>query len=118
MTLVDVLVPGKPHPTIRSRRNGGQDYDPPENQAAKSKIQWLIRWRGAPYAGRVAVVIECSYIRASPTADVDNLAKTVLDALNRYVIKDDRQVYDLQVRKLPSMGVESTRIIVKEYTAI
>lgn len=97
--LLDITIPGRPYPLKRSRRRGQQDYDPPENQAAKDKIRWLIGWRGDPYEGKVMVGIRCCYRQANPTADVDNLAKTVLDALNGYVIKDDRQVVRLLVTK-------------------
>lgn len=108
--LLDCCVLGKPHPLIRSRSNGGRHYDPPENQAAKTRIQYAMRWKGLPHQGPVRVQIVCEYTRKTPTADVDNLSKTVLDAMNRYVLVDDRQVMDLHVVKRGGQPVDRTLI--------
>lgn len=52
----------------------------------------------------------------SPTKkpDIDNIAKSVLDALNKFVIKDDNQVSKLSVLKKYGQE-EKLVIIIKEY---
>ena len=97
--LLDVTVPGRPYPLRRPRVVNKRAYDPPENVAAKDRIRWHVRWRDVPYSGPVVIDITCSYTARTSTADVDNLAKTVLDALNRYALADDRQVQELRIRK-------------------
>jgi len=106
--LLNVAVPGRPYPLRRPRVVNRRAYDPPENVAAKNKIQWYVRWRGVPYSGPVVIDITCSYTARTSTADVDNLAKTVLDALNRYALADDRQVQELRIRKQYLASVDET----------
>lgn len=108
--LLEVTVPGRPYPLRRPRVVKGHAYDPPENKAAKERIRWQVRWRDEPYAGPVRIDIVCQYRARSSTADVDNLAKTVLDALNNYAIMDDRQVVDLRVRKQYLASADATVI--------
>ena len=112
--LLDITVPGKPHPLMRARSGNGRHYDPSENVGAKNKIQLFSRWSGPPTTAAVHIQIACHYMRATPTADVDNLAKTVLDALNNYVLKDDRQVISLHVYKRGSCVRDETLITVTE----
>lgn len=117
MTLrLEVKVPGYPHPTIRARSKGGQaqHYDPPENMAAKEKIQWATRWNKPLLAGQLVVEIWFVYARPNPTADLDNLAKTVLDAYNKYVWGDDRQIADLILHKRGGKDIDQTLITVEE----
>lgn len=108
--LLVVVVPGKPHPLLRARSGQGRHYDPPANVAAKTLIQLYVRWKGPPIADRVLIECTFDYVRPNPTADVDNLAKTVLDAFNGYVLVDDRQVYELRLRKRGGMPVDQTFI--------
>jgi Holliday junction resolvase RusA-like endonuclease len=113
MILLDVVVPGVPHPLQRVRVDRGRAHDTPANRAAKDKIRVFTRWKPPPWSGPVEVSIRCHYTRKTPTADVDNLAKTVLDALNGFVLKDDRQVMHLDVMKAGSMDVNETWITVR-----
>lgn len=113
--IINCLVPGKPHPLERARSGKGRHYDTPENIAAKEKIQLFARFREVePVECPVEVEIVCNYTRAHPTADVDNLAKTVLDAFNKYVFKDDKQVLALHVYKRGGQPADSTQITVTE----
>jgi crossover junction endodeoxyribonuclease RusA len=46
-----------------------------------------------------AVHVEITHVFPGVSGDLDNLAKPVLDALNRLAYEDDRQVTDLTMRK-------------------
>lgn len=113
--VVDVVVDGKPHPLQRARSDSraGHHYDTAENVVAKQKIQWTIRWSKPLLTGPLRVSIACGYKRARPTADVDNLAKTCLDACTRYVWVDDRQVMSLHVAKTGGLNKDFTHIIIE-----
>ena len=50
-----------------------------------------------PFAGEVMVVI--TYYFKGGSLDVDNMPKPILDAMNRLVYSDDRQITDLVCRK-------------------
>jgi Holliday junction resolvase RusA-like endonuclease len=99
--LVDVVVPGDPCPAARPRMGQGRVYMPKRYVEAKEDLQRFLFTdlvkRGSPrrYEGPVRVDLWFSVLRAG---DLDNYAKTVLDALNDLVIKDDRQVVDLHAR--------------------
>ena len=48
-------------------------------------------------------------LRPTKKPDIDNIAKAVLDSINRIAYKDDSQIVDLQVRKFYS---ENPRVVV------
>lgn len=47
--------------------------------------------------------------------DCDNIAKAVLDALNNYAYKDDKQIVKISVEKLYSDVEDALEIEIKEY---
>lgn len=109
------VVPGRPHPLQRARGGQGHHYDTADNERAKEVVRRFARWPHEPYRGPVEVRIHCCYVRPHPTADVDNLAKTVLDAMNRYIIWDDSQVMLLTVSKIGGQPVDETVIHFTEW---
>lgn len=54
--------------------------------------------------------------KISPTKkpDVDNIAKSILDAMNKFIIEDDTQVSKISIEKKYALE-EKVRIIVEEY---
>lgn len=58
-----------------------------------------IRWRKRPMEGQIAVQITTGLRN-----DLDNLASSILDALQGVVYQDDRQVCSLVVVRDPSLG--------------
>ena len=44
--------------------------------------------------------------------DVDNVAKSILDALNGFAYEDDSQVYDLHIRKEYVQGESRTTVLI------
>ena len=108
-------MPGKPHPLQRARHGHGHTYDTTANVQAKDLIRLFARWKGPAYTEPVHIEIRCCYTRAHPTADVDNLAKTVLDAFNKFVIRDDKQVMSLHVYKGGGFVKDETHITMTAY---
>ena len=104
----------------RSLKSGGPTYTPPETVAWERTVATYARqalakaqWRGPSDA--------CFAVRADfhlPTGhrkDVDNLAKSAIDACNKLIWKDDSQVADLRVKrflrsKVPGVWVRATII--------
>ena len=107
--LLHVVIPGRPHPLQRARLGKYSTYDTEANRAAKDRIQWMTRWKQAPYTRPVSIYIHCSFTKGN-SGDVDNLAKTVLDAFNKVVIADDRLVTWLCVSKNVSAPRDETEV--------
>lgn len=51
-------------------------------------------------------------IRLITKPDVDNVAKSILDALNGFAYEDDSQVYDLHIRKEYIQGESRTTVLI------
>ncbi len=107
--LLHVVIPGRPHPLQRARLGQYTTYDTPANRAAKDRIRWMTRWKRVPYARPVSILIHCSFTKGN-SGDVDNLAKTVLDAFNKIVIADDRLVTWLCVSKNVAAPKDETEV--------
>ena len=45
---------------------------------------------------------------------MDNIAKTILDALNKVVYDDDSQIVDLIVHKVYGIGYTGVNVLIKE----
>jgi len=104
----------KPLPAPRPRFSKYGTYNKKEYTQYKQKIAWMYKTKGGSlYDGIVNIKIDFffmvpkswskkkkEYMREYlPKADVDNLAKAVLDALNGVAYKDDKQVQSLFARK-------------------
>ena len=63
-----------------------------------------IPWDKSP----VCVTVIALVPRQSQTKDVDNLAKGVLDAMNKVVYKDDRQIQCLTTRRIEYAGLKGS----------
>jgi Holliday junction resolvase RusA-like endonuclease len=88
----------------RHRKGGaGHMYMPKETKDAEAVIAWLFRREARAHqvdkTGRYGLLVDAA--GANAAADVDNLAKTVMDALQGAAYKNDRQVDELHVRRLP-----------------
>lgn len=105
--VVEFTVPGRPIPMPRPRLSGSRVFIPPSVTAYKDSIA-LIAKGTAWLDGDVGVRI--TFRMAGPRkSDIDNLIKSVLDALNGIVYKDDRQVVWLEA-SLFQDAEESTTI--------
>ena len=63
--LLHVVIPGRPHPLQRARLGKYSTYDTEANRAAKDRIQWMTRWKQAPYVRPVSILIHCSFTKGN-----------------------------------------------------
>ena len=112
---ITFTVPGdpvpQPRPRVTTRGGFGRAYVPRSHavHGFRQAVQLAARAAGAtPHGEPVEVVIDAVFARpkshrkdgpALPRQDVDNLAKSVLDALTGIAWDDDRQVRRLVIEK-------------------
>jgi crossover junction endodeoxyribonuclease RusA len=112
-----VRVDGKPQAKQRPRvGRGGRVYTPKETRDYEQLVAAAWRAAGGPclpkgtaaevtihvYRDRVEVSVEVADgLPATARADLDNLAKSVLDGLNGVAFDDDRQIAKLTVVRCP-----------------
>lgn len=106
----------EPHPKQRPRfdMNTGRIYNPVSNREAEEKIKRafiekypdhnISEWSKKPLHMRICFLFECTQKHEildphTSKPDIDNLAKTVLDALNGVAYADDSCVFELRVLK-------------------
>lgn len=106
MTVIaDFVVQGEPVPKARARVVDGHTYTPPRTRDAEREV--LRAWMRAGISHRPhkedRYKVTLAFHRGTKRAcDIDNLAKTVLDALNGFAWLDDSQVAYLSIGKLPA----------------
>jgi Holliday junction resolvase RusA-like endonuclease len=89
----DLVVPGEPVPNARARRGAHGFYTPKRTSEYRERVQaaWLLA--GRPSLGSQAFAVSAQFYRFSRrAADLDNLVKGVLDALNGLAFVDDAQL--------------------------
>lgn len=122
--MITFEIPGKPQPKQRARavrtKNGMRHYTPKQTESYEGKVAWIavqhVQGRQPspkPFSLRVVIWVEIpaswpqwkrqaaerGEIAATTQLDGDNVAKSIMDALNGVIYKDDRQVTSLQVDK-------------------
>jgi crossover junction endodeoxyribonuclease RusA len=98
-----ISVAGAPIPLQRSRTSGTRHYLPARSKAYRETVQaeWLTA--GLPSVGTAAFAASMRFYGARSNADLDNLVKAILDALNGLAFADDRQLVCLAgCHKLPA----------------
>ena len=136
-------VPGLPVPKARARvTRAGITYTPREtlNYEAQVRVAYANAYPGRqPFAAATALVLQLEahfplpagapkrlrrQMEAGTTTpmtqrpDLDNLVKTVLDALNRVAWADDGQVAEIMARKRRTVGVPRLRVCIAELAAV
>lgn len=97
-----VIIPGTPHSWQRvGRSRTGQAFTPRETKEAKTIIARAFQHAypgcsAEPLTGRLGVRL-LFFLRTRGQQDIDNLAKTVLDAGNGVIWRDDSQIDLLDV---------------------
>ena len=109
-----LIVPWKPHAKQRPRVANNRAYTPKATKDAEARIveAFLERWTGEPYDTPLEVRIDLAnedfdihimetedYVQRKLRGDIDNYAKTILDALNGIAWVDDSQIRELRMRK-------------------
>jgi crossover junction endodeoxyribonuclease RusA len=97
--IVSFEIPGRPTPKGRPRFGNGRTYTPKTTRDAETRVVDLFElaapmWE--PTIEDVRLTVD-AYFKGKRTADLDNIAKLVSDALNGYAFVDDRQVRRLEV---------------------
>jgi crossover junction endodeoxyribonuclease RusA len=96
------VIPGRPVPLQRSRTGSGRHYLPPRSKAYRELVQASWMAAGRPSLGAASFTCSARFYGANARADLDNLFKAVLDALNMLAFADDRQLVCLSgCHKLP-----------------
>lgn len=90
----ELTVAGEPIPNARARRGqGGHFYTPERTIEYRARVQAAWMAAGRPTIGTSRFVISALFYRSSArAADLDNLLKSVTDALNGLAWQDDRQL--------------------------
>jgi crossover junction endodeoxyribonuclease RusA len=107
-------VPGEPVPKARPRVTGARAYTPARTRQHERLI-WVHALQAGvrPVAlGPVGMTIDF-WLTRPDRSDLDNLAKTVLDALNGTAYADDRQVVELHLFKHHELVAPRTNVAIR-----
>ena len=98
--LVRFTIRGEPKSKQRPRVTARGTYTPAETREAEQRIRtaWA-ETQAEPFTYQVVVTIDF-YNGNKRRRDLDNMAKLVLDALNKVAYADDYQVVGLNLRKI------------------
>ena len=92
-------VPGEPKSKGRPRVTQRGTYTPKETLEAERKVRTYWQKTGASQF-QYQLLVEIDFYNGNRRRrDLDNMAKLVLDALNRHAYEDDNQVVELNLRK-------------------
>ena len=131
---IEFIIPGKVQAKQRPRFNGKYTYTPERTVAYENWVKtcYLEKYRGQkPLEKPLKVSIIAYYDIPKSTSkkkrqqmlddnifptikpDTDNIAKSILDSLNKIAYLDDKQVINLNVRKYYSTNA-SVAVIIEE----
>ncbi len=106
--------PGDPKPAPRPRFGQGVTYMPKNYTAYKEALAWAFKAKiKKPMEGSIIIVLDF-YRRTRGKVDVDNLAKTVMDAGNGVAWVDDSQIVELHSSKFLGCANPCTEIRLEE----
>jgi Holliday junction resolvase RusA-like endonuclease len=86
---VRLTIPGVPVPLQRSRTARGRHYLPRRSRNYRDLVQSEWMAAGRPSLGTAPFTASARFYGANARADLDNLVKAVLDALNGLAFADD-----------------------------
>lgn len=99
--VVCVRIPGEPQAWLRAGRSGDRTFNPKENENAKKYVQWVIKAKHPQFPDHMDCVNRFGLAAIFETqlweTDLDNYVKQLMDTLQAYVFKNDRQVDKLFV---------------------
>lgn len=97
--MISLTVPGEPVAKERPRTVNGHTYTPQKTLDHEEKIRqvWGYTVRKWDPKGRFHVAMQ--FFVGRDNKDLDNMVKTVLDALNHLAFDDDRQVEMITAHK-------------------
>lgn len=107
MAAIEFFVEGTPVPKARARvTRSGHTYTPAKTVAWEQLVAWKAKIARGPrpiLTGKVSVSLEFYGARAN--ADIDNLAKAVLDGMNGVIYTDDKQVSQMEAIRSSDTGL-------------
>jgi crossover junction endodeoxyribonuclease RusA len=92
MPVFRFTVPGNPIPKARPRVVKGRTYTPARTVQAENAVKLAARRARIPRLDGPVKLTATFYRESAHACDVDNLVKTVSDALNTIAFKDDSQI--------------------------
>lgn len=101
-TALGLIVTGPPVPWQRASRGNGKTFTAPETRTYQGKIRLIGFAMRPPFwdlGGSYRVEIDVTFADAR-RRDIDNVCKTVLDALNGVAWNDDSQVDEIEIRRM------------------
>lgn len=104
-------VPGRPVSKARPRVGRHGTYTPQTTKAYAEQVGWLAtaaRPKDWPLDAKYGVDIVIFGAHAS--ADGDNIEKNILDAMNKVIFNDDRQVVEMHWAKKPGEARAEVRV--------
>lgn len=110
-----LVVAGEPRSKQRPRVTKRGTYTPPQTMEQESKIR--DHWVAAGHARfEHPVIVDIDFYNSTKhRRDIDNMAKLVLDALNRLAFTDDYLVVGLNLRKLQTVADKArTEVTIRE----
>lgn len=109
-------VHGEPQAWLRAGRSGGRTFNPKENVQARAHVRWAIKTRHPEFPDAMDCVNRFGVAAIFETklwdTDGDNYLKQLLDALQGFVFKNDRQIDDYFVRVIRDAPIPNQQIIV------
>ena len=115
--MIDLFIPVKPVPKERPRLRRGIVYTPAKTAKAERDIGLIMKSymnKNDIHITCGALVMESLFITADlRQADIDNYVKLVMDALNKIVYEDDRQIVKITAEKRQTVGSEEPGIYLK-----
>lgn len=113
--VLDLTIPGNPHPKERPRMAKGRTITPAKTLAAEAIIAHAAR-KLIKEPVSVPVRLTIHFHRADlRQCDIDNLTKTVMDALNGIAYTDDHLVVEFHGYKAIGVGKDAaeTRVLIE-----
>jgi Holliday junction resolvase RusA-like endonuclease len=114
--VVCVRIPGEPQAWERAGRNGARTFNTKANTDARKHVQWVIKSRHPHFPDKMDCANRFGVAAIFETkqwdTDGDNYLKQLLDSLQKFVFKNDRQVDDYFVRVIREAPIPNQQIVV------
>jgi len=101
--MITFWVSGEPTPKQSYRHSKHGNYQPERVRDWQELLGWKAKeaFKGDPLTGQIALDLTF-YRKSKRVCDIDNLSKTVLDALEGILFENDNQIAELHIYKLPA----------------